>query len=742
MKAINTLFHENSIEMMRTKNKPMCHRICMSITLMFLLMFSFESTAQTMLIDETLSVQELVEDILIDSNCAEVSNFISSTGIDFITDGSGVNGIAAFSRGSLAGFPFDEGIILTSGRATSAPGPNDLNGENELNDGDSNFWLGDDDLISIIPGLDPFDVFNASSIQFDFVSSISELNFNFILASEEYNQHFECEFSDVFAFILTDQVTGVVQNLAVLPGTTTPIQVTNIHPEVATQNNGFFGPCDAVNEEFFAQYNYDIYSPVAVSSPSQVMNLPFVPGNMAPISYDGQTVPLTASGTVIPGNPYTIKLVIADFGDFNRDMAVFLEGGSFNLGGTDLGEDILLTSGLAVCEGESLIIGSDSDIPFNYEWFLDGNLIPGEDGPTLTVTEAGTYTLQASLVGGVCTEEDDIIIEFFPLPEVNLGGDQQLCEADSIVLDATPSNLAEVGNVTYQWFLDGNLIPGEDGSTLTVSQEGNYSVEATSVSGGCVVSDTINIGMGASFLVDLGGDVNNIVDLCGEVEYVINPIITGVDPAGVTYLWNTGETTPTITVTESGVFNVVVTYEGCTQSDEVVVSLGTLPQFDLGEDIIKCAEEEIILDATPTNVTDLSQFTFLWSNGATTPTISVVDEGLYTVDVTGANGCVETSEIDVRFYANQGCVISQGISPGVSLGFNDNLDLEFLNDRSNITELTIFSRLGNRVFEMNDYTNQWFGQDNDGNELPVGTYFYVIELESEDPITGWIYLNR
>ena len=56
---------------------------------------------------------------------------------------------------------------------------------------------------------------------------------------------FECTFSDAFAFLLTDPA-GNVTNLAVLPGTTTPILVTNIHPD----NSG----CNAINEQYFGGY--------------------------------------------------------------------------------------------------------------------------------------------------------------------------------------------------------------------------------------------------------------------------------------------------------------------------------------------------------------------------------------------------------------------------------------------------------------------------------------------------------
>ncbi|MAO08230.1 MAG: hypothetical protein CL596_05920, partial [Alteromonas sp.] len=88
------------------------------ILLTFFFLSTFAGFAQIS-IDETLTVQELVEDVLINSDCAEVSNFSSSTGTDF----GDVNGIAFFDANG-SDFPFSSGVILSSGNVQNAPGPN------------------------------------------------------------------------------------------------------------------------------------------------------------------------------------------------------------------------------------------------------------------------------------------------------------------------------------------------------------------------------------------------------------------------------------------------------------------------------------------------------------------------------------------------------------------------------------------------------------------------------------------
>jgi hypothetical protein len=197
--------------------------------LILFLLFSWVGFTQ-ITIDETLTTQQLVEDVLINSTCAEVSNFTQSTGTNF---GQG-NGIGAFDANGSA-FPYLNGIILSSGYVVNAPGPNP---HPTITSDGSSLWPGDPDLEAVTSATTTF---NASYLQFDFVPLIGQISFNFIMASEEYNEFFECSFSDAFAFILTDQITGVVQNLAVLPGTAIPIEVTNIRYAVSS--------CAAVNQE-------------------------------------------------------------------------------------------------------------------------------------------------------------------------------------------------------------------------------------------------------------------------------------------------------------------------------------------------------------------------------------------------------------------------------------------------------------------------------------------------------------
>ncbi|MCF6306463.1 MAG: choice-of-anchor L domain-containing protein, partial [Flavobacteriaceae bacterium] len=368
------------------------------ILLPIVLLFSFVSYAQFITIDESLTIQELVEDILINSPCAQTSNYGSRTGTDF---GEG-NGIGYFNANG-SDFPYAEGIILSSGFISDAPGPNTTTQSNGTPS-----WPGDADLEAATTATGTG---NASFIQFAFTPLISEIGFNFIFASEEYNQTFECTFSDAFAFILIDLSTGISQNLAVLPGTAIPIEATNIHPDVP-------GGCPAINEIYFDKYNF----------------MPFNDENTSATNFNGQILSLTAQGTVIPGNPYTIKLVIADQGDTIWDSAVFLEAGSFNIG-VDLGDDLTIAAGTAPCQGQPLEIGVAPDATglTTYQWYVWNpitmvfDLISGEISNTIIITQSGIYQIETIFSGG-CSATDDVLIEFAPQPIAVVPDDLVICD--------------------------------------------------------------------------------------------------------------------------------------------------------------------------------------------------------------------------------------------------------------------------------------------------------------------------
>ena len=109
-------------------------------------------------------------------------------------------------------------------------------------------------------------------------------------------------------------------------------------------------------------------------------------------------------------------------------------------------------------------------------------------------------------------------------------------------------------------------------------------------------------------------------------------------------------------------------------------------------------------------------------------------KGDYTVVVTSADGCVSE---DVFPVISTTCDIPRGISPNND-GLNDNFDLSGLD----VKKLVIFNRYGQEVYSKNNYKDEWHGQGRGSEELPTGTYFYMVERTNGESKTGWVYINR
>lgn len=573
-------------------------------------------------VDETKTAEELV-DLLLDNPCAVVSNVTSSTGVDF---SDGTPGIGYFD-GDGTTFPISAGIILSSGDVTKAPGP-----MADRSDGGYN-WPGDSDLDDLTSSMGSNSgTNNASVLEFDFIPFTDYITFDYLFASSEYGT-FQCTFADVFAFLLTDQ-DGNTQNLAVLPGTSTPVSVTTI------RDNAYNSSCSSVNPEYFDKF-YGTNG---------------LPGNADPITYRGYTVKLTAEANVIPGQTYHIKLAIADYSDTSYDSAVFLQAGSFDIGTVDLGPDLTVENQNAPCEQTSAIL--DSGIEDNefadISWWTNEGQIEGANEPTIEVTEDGVYTVIVMYGDGGCILSDEITVEFAPVPEFEFENqDASLCGLDSIVLDGTPLNidLFDNNDVFYTWYFEGNEIPGETDSTIEVSEPGLYEV-VVSTNLGCEGSFTFTL-TDAGFVVDLGGDQ----EFCNMDSYEITAEIEGA-PGGVSFEWEgpgvDGQTGQSVTVTQSGVYTVHVITEDCVGTASVNIDFQESAIFDLGGDIYVTDLDGVVLDASPTNM-DPDDAHYEWEfNGDPIPengpfvTASDYGYGIYTVIVYGDDpDCYSTQTIEI-----------------------------------------------------------------------------------------------
>jgi gliding motility-associated-like protein len=403
----------------------------LTFVLFFYSVFGF---TQAITVDQnTYTVPQLVNNVLINSPCVTAQNITWRTGSNF---GSS-NGIGYFSN-TNSNFPMSSGVVLSTGSALEVAGPNST-----LLESGNSAWIGDSDLEATLAASGiTMNSTNATVLEFEFTPLSPYFNFDFLFASEEYG-NFQCQFSDAFAFLLTDLNTGVTTNLAVVPNTNLPISVVTIRDYL------YNSTCPSVNAQYFGRYNG---------------------GNnaaTAPVNFNGQTTLMTVTSSLNTSHTYKIKLVIADRGDYKSDSAIFIASESFNIGQDVLGPNLTVADHTAICSGQNTTITSGlNPALYSFVWKKNGVVLNGETASNLVVTTPGTYELIYTNIAFPCQQvSDSKVVEFYTAYNV-----------------ANPTNLYKCnggpGPYTYNFNYNTNLIKANQPPATTVSYFTNQ-VDAT-----------------------------------------------------------------------------------------------------------------------------------------------------------------------------------------------------------------------------------------------------------------------
>lgn len=681
---------------------------------------------------------------------------------------------------STSTFPFEEGIILTTGFARKAGNTAEGAILSDDNGGGS-----DPDLVAAI-GVTT-QIFNSGVLEFDFVPTSSQMKFRYIFASEEYTGNYPCpplQYDDAFALLLKPNTPGsTYTNLAVLPGGAGPVSVPNILP-------GSFS-CGPINAQYF--------------------------GSLAPnaTNYIGTTAPLTAEATVIPGQSYHIKMIIADARDDNFGSAVFLEAGSF-----DIGVNLLDPSGaqlpaeINVCDNEPQIITASTSGPnLNYKWFLDGVLIPSATTNTITATQPGTYKIEVSVPGNPCPGSASIVIHGGTTPEAH-NGTYLLCTTPDVTSFNLNGTKASISNdwqtATFHFY---------ENQADAIAQNNNYIANIYDYNGtdGQILHVVVSNGSFCSRLVELTlqREVTPVAQLASsQYRICAGETVTLTASGGVTYLWSNfggSGNTQTVTLHQSTEFTVyAIGTKGCKSLQPAKVRIEVIPAITTPLlDVEMCVGDSIVLDAGAGN-----NYTYLWNTGVTTQTIVANELGIYSVEID--NGvCKDEFKVKVHAaalpyvtnlnysdntltvtaytpsinniaqtleYSIDGGVVWQdsnvfqgllnntnytvrvrikGTSCNGSIefftlhinnvitpnqdGVNDVLDLTSLAKYKNFNG-SIYDRYGVEMFRFSKETPIWNGTVG-GKRLPTATYWYKFNFEYNKSKTqmnqsGWIMLKN
>ena len=751
--------------------------------LLLFVFITYQSNAQQITVNNNFTNQELINQF-INGTCTEILN-IQFNG--FVFD-NGIKSWGYFNKAQST-FPFDEGIVLTTGRLSAAPGP--TNGI--LSDG-SNSWLGDNDLQNAV---NINNTYNASSLIFDFIPTANTIRFDYIFASEQYllnGTQSQCNYTDGFAFILTNITAGTIpQNLALVPGTNIPVTSSTIR--------GAGGLCPASNAQYFASFN-DLNSPIA---------------------YNGNTVPMNVEANVIPGNTYRIKIVIADQGNPLYDSAVFLRANSFNAA-VDLGPNKLIANNTALCPNETLTLNATFQNA-TYNWFRNGNQILNANSNSYNVTENGTYKVEITQQNG-CISEGEVTIEYDTFDYTNLvelavcgvAGEnnasfdlinaKDLIEIDAIdsisfytnnnngvlsgIININSPFSATDGTQIYARIISENgcefiatvhlKINSEDldpveqikCDTDANATDGFSSFNLSEISQKIRTENNYPQNYEITYFINLD-DANNsnnplpnsfintiafqqqlfakisLNGTCIAILKVYLRVVNGsnipvkeiticqgdtitLSPSGQgnAYNWNTNETTQSIQISTSGLY--IVTYfsiDGCEMSEQFNVNVSEGPQ-----DITIITTDFENSNNSITVIVD-DEGIFEYSLDGVNYQLSNVFNGLtvgkYTVYIRDINGCgekvINTYILDYPKF----------MTPNAD-GFNDTWRIPNLTNLDPGAIISIFDRYGKLIYQMPAQFS-WDG-NRDGTAMPPSDYWFLVSFKNGKELRGHFSLIR
>ena len=303
----------------------------------------------------------------------------------------------------------------------------------------------------------------------------------------------------------------------------------------------------------------------------------------------------------------------------------------------------------AICLNQTATFNATGLAPYTWTMtnYANSGIAAPVTGSTLVVTPTapGTYTYQVNVQNSVgCTNNDQAVLTIYALPVVNAGVDQTIC-------NASPVTLSGSGAVTYAWTTTHPNLTLSNATPFFPSQTATYTVVGTNING-CQNQDVVVVNVLPQPIVNAGQDQT----ICAGTPVILNATTTLASPTAVVspFTWTGGyannsqfvpANSQTLTVS-------VVGANGCTNQDQMSITVLALPTVNAGVDQTICAGTGATLNAT-------GAATYVWNNNVIQgvpffPTASQI----YTVTGTGANGCTNVDQVQVTVSTGPSVTVS------------------------------------------------------------------------------------
>ena len=497
-------------------------------------------------IDNSQTIEHYVQNVLVGSGIT-VTNVTYNGGSAAVQHQS----VGEFTDPALS-VEIGNGVILATGNANLAQ-QNNNDGAQSLGGGNYFPQSTDPDLL----GISSHDsIYDFCIVEFDFVPMGDTISFNYVFASEEYNEFVCSDYNDVFGFFLSGPNPAGgnynAYNLARVPDPVTPGNFTNTMVAINTINNGTVGAFGMAANCNSIDANWASYNTFFVNNPANQY------------SYDGRTVALPAEAIVTCGETYHIKLAIGDAGDPWYDSGVFLEAGSFTSSppllatATSPGDIAMCTSTYSV----DFDPGSNTP-PHNYWDFGDGNNST-QASPTHIYADTGSYdVMYIAIDSTTCNIRDTAYLNVYITEAEVLTADINIPPVDPCQ-DSLQVDLAFTGTAadSIHWDLGDGNTSNDSALTHWYTQQNQYIITMEAFDFYCNVSATISDTVEFfPVYTSTNAQAPPNVELC-TAPYDVDFTTNGTAPPYQYWDFgdasgNSNQANPTYTYADTGVYNVM-----------------------------------------------------------------------------------------------------------------------------------------------------------------------------------------
>jgi hypothetical protein len=529
-----------------------------------------------------------------------VSNVQLNCGPDTVTGAYGT------FNGTSSNVGLANGIILSSGSATNAIGPNNSTflGTN---------W-GTTSADPQLTAIEPLATNDLCILEFDIVPHCSSVQIRFVFGSEEYPEFVNGGYNDAFGFFVTGPDSNCVPgffnntNVAVLPNGT-PASIDNI-------NDGYSALCT---------------SPL----PGPCMNCAYYVDNCTgtTVQYDGFTTAIIVNLAVCPCATYHWKFAIADAGDGAYDSGVLID---YLNCAAPFTYNVSTTQASCSCDGTATVNVTSGTPPYTYQWSNNAttqtvtNLCPGTYTVTVTdaascnfgITQTFTITSSSTTLNTTATQTN---------VSCNGGSDGS----------ATANVSGGTAPYSYLW----STVPPQASQTAINLSAGTYTVSVTD-SLGCVGTVSVTITEPPVLAIAF---TNFTHTSCGYSNGSISPVYSG-GTGQYSYSWNTvpAQTSSSVSNLAAGTYVVTVTdANNCTVSSSFTINASSPPTVVTTGDQSICLNQSVQLGVAGASTYVWSPATGLSATTGSTVTANPVVTTTYMIIGTDAANCSDTAYITV-----------------------------------------------------------------------------------------------